>query len=53
MRNSMEKVIDYPKMLWLGENNMHDKAIFIRNSNQFDYLIDKLTHELFVLKQFD
>lgn len=37
---------EFPKMIWLGENSLYEKAIFIRNYTQFNVMIDQLSYEL-------
>lgn len=37
---------EFPKMLWLGDESLYEKAIFIRNYDQFNFMIDELSFQL-------
>lgn len=37
---------NFPKMIWLGDQSLYDKAIFIKDYNEFLYLIDELSYIL-------
>lgn len=38
---------EFPKMLWLGEYSLYEKAIFTKNYNEFLYVINQFSDELF------
>ena len=37
---------DFPKMIWLGDEGLYEKVIFIRNPRQFTYMIEELSYYL-------
>jgi len=36
----------FPKMLWLDDQSIYEKAIFIKNYNQFIFMIEELSFAL-------
>ena len=34
---------NFPKMIWLGDESLYEKAIFIKDHNQFMFMINELS----------